>query len=79
MDSSLIKANASKDSFRLEFKDTSDYLSNLANSKNMNNKYTGKHFDGVFNPNKMGARRKRKRKTDIYKWDFSNNSVILSV
>jgi transposase len=78
MDSSLIKANASKDSFRHELKDADDYLNSLESVDNQGKQFTGKHFDGKFSPKKMGSRRKRDRKSDKYKSKTDPDAVIIT-
>jgi hypothetical protein len=77
MDSSLIKADASKDFFRHELISAEEYLNSLDATGNDCTQFTGKCFAGRFSPKEMGSRRKRKRKSDIYTSKTEKNDTLL--
>jgi len=66
IDSSLVRANASKDSFRAKLKLEQEYLDELNQDDEQKPKFHGHIFDGKMDPNKMGKRRKRNRKNDWF-------------
>ena len=64
IDSSLIKANASRESFRYKVKTEDQYLYDLDNEKPDLCKKQSYGFDGTVDPNKMGNRRKTAKKSE---------------
>jgi len=64
VDSTLVKANASKDSFGSKLKSEDEYLADL--EKGEGKQFHGSAFDGEVDPEKMGRRRERNRKNDDY-------------
>lgn len=79
LDSSLIRANASKDSYRAKLKDASEYLTDLQDAEeNETVQYSGKVFDGKTDPEKMGKRRNRKKKNDAFESRTDPDAEIIS-
>jgi len=66
IDSSIVRANASKSSFRTKLKLEQEYLDELDQDNEQKPKFHGHIFDGKMDPNKMGKRRKRNRKNDQF-------------
>ncbi len=65
IDSSLVRANASKDSFRTKLWTEEEYIEELKRNEEHKVQFQGSVFDGESDPEKMGKRRKRKKKNEI--------------
>lgn len=78
IDSSIVRANASKDSFRMKLKSESEFLGEFDENDNTLTKFQGHVFDGNVDPNKMGKRRHRVKKSDQYKSKSDPDAEILT-
>jgi transposase len=65
VDSSLVRANAAKESFRTKLLTEAEYLEGLKRNEEERAEFHGHVFDGKIDPDKMGKRRRRKKKNDI--------------
>ena len=65
IDSTLVKADASKDSFRTKLLTEEEYLKVVKENEENTAQFQGYIFDGEVNPDKMGKRRKRKKKNEM--------------
>lgn len=89
-DSSLVKANASKESFKTKLKEIDKYLIELDKNNNITNncnkenettkeiKFKGKVFNGNLDLKLMGRRRKRNKKNDNMKSTTDKDAEIIS-
>ena len=64
IDSSMVRADASKDSFRAKLRTEQEYLEELQAGDENRNNFKGHIFDGTVNPDKMGKRRRNAKKND---------------
>ena len=65
LDSSIIRADASKESFRTKLlKTEKDYLEGLQEEDKPRNNFRGHIFDGTVDPDRMGKRRRKAKKND---------------
>lgn len=63
-DSTLVRAHASKDSFRTKLLTAEEYLEALTRNEERTAQFEGHVFDGIIDPQKMGKRRKREKKNN---------------
>ena len=66
IDSSIVQADASKDSFRRKLELEQEYLNGLKQDEKPKNTVQGHIFDGNIDPQKMGKRRRSDKKNDHY-------------
>jgi transposase len=64
VDSSIVRADASRESFRPKLKVEQEYLDELSHQKHPKRSVQGHIFDGNMDPEKMGKRRRRDKKND---------------
>jgi transposase len=64
LDSSIIRADASKESFRTKLRTEKEYLEGLEEESKPRNNFRGHIFDGTVDPDKMGKRRRKAKKND---------------
>jgi hypothetical protein len=64
VDSSIVQADAARESFRAKLKMEQEYLQELSQPEDRKPSFQGHIFDGNLDPEKMGKRRKRDRKND---------------
>jgi transposase len=64
VDSSIVRADASKESFRAKLRTEQEYLELLQEGEEPRNNFKGHIFDGTVDPSKMGKRRKKAKKND---------------
>ena len=64
MDSSVVRADASKESFRAKLRTEREFLEELQSGEKLRNNFKGHIFDGTVNPEKMGKRRRKAKKND---------------
>ena len=64
IDSSIVRADASKESFRRKLELEQDYLDELKKDVNRGEEVKGHKFDGNLDPEKMGKRRRRDKIND---------------
>lgn len=64
VDSSIVQADASRESFRPKLKGEQEYLNGLSQAEDPKPTIQGHIFDGNLDPEKMGKRRRRDKKND---------------
>ena len=78
LDSSLIRANTSKESYRAKLKNTCDYLADIQATEEKAVQFSGTVFDGIPNPEKMGKRRNRLKKNNTFESQTDKDAEIIT-
>jgi transposase len=78
VDSSIVQANASKESFRAKLRTEKEYLEELQAGEELRNNFKGHIFDGTVNPDKMGRRRRKAKKNDRLESSSDPDAELMS-
>jgi transposase len=78
LDSSMVRADAAKESFRVKLKTEQEYLEELQAGDEDRNNFRGHIFDGTVNPDKMGKRRRKAKKSDRLKSSSDPDAQLMS-
>lgn len=78
LDSSIVRADASKESFRTKLRTEKEYLEELQDGEKPRNNFRGHIFDGKVDPEKMGKRRRKAKKNDRLKSSSDPDAELMS-
>lgn len=78
VESSMVRADASKDSFRAKLRTEKEYLEELQEAEEPRNNFKGHIFDGTVNPDKMGKRRRKAKKNDRLESSSDPDAQLMS-
>jgi transposase len=78
LDSSIIRADASRESFRTKLRTEKEYLEGLQEEEKPRNNFRGHIFDGTVDPDRMGKRRRKAKKNDRMRSSSDPDAELLS-
>lgn len=78
VDSSIVQADASRESYRAKLKVEQEYLNELSQADDRQPAFEGRVFDGNLDPEQMGKRRRRKKKNDHLQSSTDPDAELIS-